>query len=537
MAFDDEDISVDDLPNFRDGSTKFDVEEAAAQPADESATSWDASAVKYDMPDVIRSFIVFFQKQVHDGNVSEVHSIYETSFNKLTDRYYKSSPWPPADAISPLVDGDQQFLLLYKELYYRHIYSKLQPTLEQRMASFTNYCDIFNLLLSATSPISLQLPNQWLWDIIDEFIYQFQTFCQYRSRVKNKSDEELKTLTEQPQMWSVQKILYYLQELIKKSDIQPHLRGEKESSPFLDSPLYKMLGYFSLVGLLRVQCLLADYRLALQCIEGIDLNRKGPSPHGMFTRVTLCHITVFYYAGWAYLMTRRYGDAIKTFSNILFYIARTKQYHTRSYQYDQILKKNEQMYCLLAVAASLSPEQSLDENLVSQLRDKYADRMSRMQSNTVDMGAYEELFAFACPKFIAPAPPSYDSLPATYNPQEVYRLQLRLFLNEVQQQKQMPSIRSYLKLYTAIGIPKLAALAEADEATFREHLQCLKHKSHQLTCVGGSPLSGTFQSSSTVDFYVDGEVAHVADVSLVRQHSDYFVKQINKLEEIYYSMK
>ena len=101
----------------------------------------------------------------------------------------------------------------------------------------------------------------------------------------------------------------------------------------------------------------------------------------------------------------------------------------------------------------------------------------------------------------------------------------------------MPSIRSYLKLYTAIGIPKLAALAEADEATFREHLQCLKHKSHQLTCVGGSPLSGTFQSSSTVDFYVDGEVAHVADVSLVRQHSDYFVKQINKLEEIYYSMK
>ena len=88
-------------------------------------------------------------------------------------------------------------------------------------------------------------------------------------------------------------------------------------------------------------------------------------------------------------------------------------------------------YCLLAVAASLSPEQSLDENLVSQLRDKYADRMSRMQSNTVDIGAYEELFAFACPKFIAPAPPPYHSLPATYNPQEAYRLQLRLFLVRV----------------------------------------------------------------------------------------------------------
>jgi translation initiation factor 3 subunit L len=43
------------------------------------------------------------------------------------------------------------------------------------------------------------------------------------------------------------------------------------------------------------------------------------------------------------MMMRRYVDAIKCFTNILLFIARTKQYHTRSYQYDQILKKNEQM--------------------------------------------------------------------------------------------------------------------------------------------------------------------------------------------------
>jgi translation initiation factor 3 subunit L len=114
---------------------------------------------------------------------------------------------------------------------------------------------------------------------------------------------------------------------------------------------------------------------------------------------------------------------------------------------------------------------------------------------------------------------------------------LSLSQNEVQQQKLMPAIRSYLKLYTTIGISKLAALAEADESTFREHLQCLKHKSHSLACVGGAPLSGQRVSATDVDFFVDGEVAHVADVSLVRQHADYFVKQINKLEEIICSLK
>jgi len=236
-------------------------------------------------------------------------------------------------------------------------------------------------------------------------------------------------------------------------------------------------------------------------------------------------------------MLRRYTDAIKTFSNILFYIARTKQYHTRSYQYDQIIKKNEQMYALLAVAASLSPQQALDENLVSTLRDKYADRMSRMQSNNVDLQVYEELFSFACPKFITPAPPNYDNLPANYNPQEAYRLQLRLFSAEVSQQKVLPTIRSYLKLYTTIGIPKLAALAEADDPTFREHLQCLKHKTQAMSWTGGGPLTGSWASAAEVDFYVDGEVAHVADSSLVRKHSDYFVKQINKLEEIISTLK
>jgi len=533
-----EEIAVDDLPNFRfEGSSTFDVEQAAASAPDDSATSSDPTHVKYDMPDVIRSFIVFFQKQTRDGNVYEVHSIYENSFNKLTDRYYKNSPWPPAEAISPLVDNDQQFLLLYKELYFRHIYSKLQPTLEQRIASWNNYCDIFNLLLTAKTPLSLELPNQWLWDMIDEFIYQFQTFCQYRARVKSKSEEELRVLKESSGTWSVHKVLYYLQALVDKSQIRAHLRGEAPTSPFIESSLYKMLGYFSLVGLCRVHCLLADYRLALSVVSDIDLGRKGPSPHGLFTRVTLCHITIFYYVGWAYLMLRRYTDAIKTFSNILFYIARTKQYHTRSYQYDQIIKKNEQMYALLAVAASLSPQQALDENLVSTLRDKYGDRMSRMQSNNVDISVYEELFAFSCPKFITPAPPPYDNMPANYNPQEAYRLQLRLFVSEVTQQKLLPTIRSFLKLYTTIGLPKLAALAEADEATFREHLQCLKHKTHTLSWTGGGPLSGGWASAAEVDFFVDGEVAHVADSSLVRKHSDYFVKQINKLEEIIGTLK
>lgn len=28
------------------------------------------------------------------------------------------------------------------------------------------------------------LPNLWLWDMVDEFVYQFQSFCQYRQEAR-----------------------------------------------------------------------------------------------------------------------------------------------------------------------------------------------------------------------------------------------------------------------------------------------------------------------------------------------------------------
>jgi hypothetical protein len=36
----------------------------------------------------------------------------------------------------------------------------------------------------------LELPPVWLWDIIDEFINQFQSFHQYRSRVSALSADD-----------------------------------------------------------------------------------------------------------------------------------------------------------------------------------------------------------------------------------------------------------------------------------------------------------------------------------------------------------
>lgn len=117
--------------------------------------------------------------------------------------------------------------------------------------------------------------------------------------------------------------------------------------PFGSKPLYRMLGYFSIIGLLRVHVLLGDFTLALKVMDNIELNQKVGSwfapirtrltlLQSPLTRVTACHVTTYYYVGFCYVMLRRYPDAIRTFVTILNFIMRMRQYHTRSYQYDQV---------------------------------------------------------------------------------------------------------------------------------------------------------------------------------------------------------
>ena len=72
-----------------------------------------------------------------------------------------------------------------------------------RFESYYNYCSLFNCILTSGSPVTLDLPNQWLWEIIDEFIYQFQSFVQFRAKLGKKTSEELDILRQNPRTWDV----------------------------------------------------------------------------------------------------------------------------------------------------------------------------------------------------------------------------------------------------------------------------------------------------------------------------------------------
>jgi translation initiation factor 3 subunit L len=56
---------------------------------------------------------------------------------------------------------------------------------------------------------------------------------------------------------------------------------------------------------------------------------------------------------------------------------------------------------------------------------------------------FESCFLFACPKFLSPAPPPLDASGDYDYVKEAIKHQTQVFMDEVRQQKMLPTIRRY----------------------------------------------------------------------------------------------
>ncbi|KAB8338880.1 hypothetical protein FH972_021824 [Carpinus fangiana] len=399
--------------------------------------------------------------------------------------------------------------------------------LEAKFASYDNYCSLFHYILNSEGPVDLELPSYyWAWDVIDEFIYQFNSFCSFRQRaaLKNDNEEEITILRENPNTWGCYNVLNVLYSLIQKSQITEQLaamkrgeNGDAFAGEYGNRPLYKMLGYFSIVGLLRVHCLLGDFSLAVKTLDDIELNKKA-----MFARVMAAHFDTYYYVGFSYMMMRRYADAIRMFSHILVYVSRTKNFQKNA-QYDTITKKTDQMYALIAICVAFQPTR-LDDTIHSALREKYGEDLNRMQRGGPDsLSLFENLFKTACPRFIAPTPPDFDNPSVNVDPIDHH---LRIFMDEVRNNMWSPTVKSYLKLYTTMDLKKLAGFLDVSPEQLRNWLLVNKQRSRQVRWSEGNLLEGDVVNSSDLDYAMQGDLIHISEAKVGRRLVDWYLRNL-----------
>ena len=90
-------------------------------------------------------------------------------------------------------------------------------------------------------------------------------------------------------------------------------------------------------------------------------------------------------------------------------------------------------------------------------------------------------------------------------PVEPAQRHLSLFLNDVRAKSPVPTLRSFLKLYTSLDASKLANFLDADEEEMVQQLMVMKQASRSISRVEHEKglLGGQTISTSDLDFVID----------------------------------
>jgi len=192
------------------------------------------------------------------------------------------------------------------------------------------------------------------------------------------------------------------------------------------------------------------------------------------------------------------------------------------------------MYALFAICHALSPSR-LDDNIANIAKERYGDQYAKMaRGGTDSLPAFEELFLYACPKFITANPPPYEDSgaihailsaaavaeadPSAQSPfSDPTRRHLDLFLADATTHSPVPTLRSFLKLYTSLGTQKFANFLDAQEEELVQEMMVLKQASRSVSRVPGneqlSLLEGQTITTSDLNFVID-------EVRVSRNYSD-----------------
>ncbi|KAF0717738.1 Aste57867_2130 [Aphanomyces stellatus] len=459
----------------------------------------DEKPADFLLPDSVKGWFSQMYTHMIGANVKEMARLYDKEFAALTASYFKQSAWPEPDgeAVISLVDEDPVFLTLYAQIYYRHMFSKLQPTMEFKQASWANYCAIFDGLLDGSLQLDA-MPSQWLFDIVGEFVYQYQSFCQFRA--KNKTEDV-------PAIWTTPAVHGYLHRVVKHSNIKAVLQDENATSP---SESLKELGYFALICLSRAHVLTGDYYTALSLLKPIDFAKRDQLYHKSYS----CHVSVFYHMGFAQLMLGDMAAAIRSFAKIILQVHRNRAYYSKFADYDQVTKLTEKALALVVVATHLAPGYNVEDQVHALLREKHSDKQAAIQKG--DVHVLTELFVSASPKFIL-ATVATDADDVS---KDALTFQTKLFVELVERHAALPAIRSFIKLYRSIEAAKLARFRGNDATVATVVAECMHLKL----------VSELVQSD--VHFYLSGDLVKVDEQKREQRTGQYFMNQIAKLQRV-----
>jgi translation initiation factor 3 subunit L len=526
------------------------------------------------VPKAVTDFVFDLYESVTTSHIAEEQSkLYGMDFPELNTKYFggggggggqgssqggQSSsaviPWPSPQAIAGECNGDPLFLALYRELTHRQFHATSRPTLRDRCEGWHVYRELFEEILELES---FFIVPSWCFDILHEFVYQFQGFCQVRSAVYAsakkfgllKGDdhaaagagsstttegaggsgsnnapsstllENLSTL-QSTDAWEAEAVFGYLNKLVKlASPSQQQQEGSSSKKPVV----YTYLSLFASVALSRLECLLGDYTACLQAVQGplvdyahVIVDGDNKTAKDVLHGVLSARLSVAYHAGVSYLMLRRYKDAIATladmcagFSHLVasataalggsgaVVAMNARQHHHRDNKQDNSAASQLQSQLMKQydrmICLLVVLTQLTPNALLTTIGDDATRRAIRDKIAKDPSGGTSLEDFFASPKFIS-VHTSTASASGSVVP--FHRHQTNLFLKEAQLQNPYKTLRSYLKLYKSLPLDKLATFYDKTVEEVLPLLLSYKTKMRQLETASAAAESSGAESSA-----------------------------------------
>ena len=291
------------------------------------------------VPQALTDFVFDLYDSVTLSQIAEEQKkFYNVDFRDLSQKYFSNTPWPSPQTIASECNGNPLFLALYRELAHRHWHAVSRIGIRDRMEGWQVYRELFEEILQEQP--NFYITPDWAFDILNEFVYQFQGFCQFRTSLYNSAikfnmieegqslgSAQLNNTANHPNIveninlltsadaWEVDQVFSYLHRLVQVGMTS-------------DVPVYQYLGLFSSVTLSRLECLLGDYSASLKALAPIseqmvvkkeDLERNAVE---VIQSVFLARLSLAYHAGISFMMLRRYKDAIRIWGDICAYVQR-----------------------------------------------------------------------------------------------------------------------------------------------------------------------------------------------------------------------
>lgn len=277
------------------------------------------------VPNEVTEFLQDFAESIKKGDLAAIMENYSDRWENIIKQNYRATSWPTAQAINAKLDltGDFQrlFLCLYKQLFYRHKFQRLEPVeedphafVEDYIHSFENFVNLFNIFIkeiwskSDGELSNIVLPNVWLWDIIHSFVSQCQSFHLWKTNLDDPNidsitEEQERLLAQNSEAWHLLRVFRYLTVFAWCAGIRVRLSPLEYNKPTCD--MQRCLGQFSVIGMLRLHTILGDYTTALEVLETIELRTNNA-----VTSFKTCDLTISYYMAVCYMMKGRFQDAL-----------------------------------------------------------------------------------------------------------------------------------------------------------------------------------------------------------------------------------